>query len=113
MTYPLHNRVHRQLISDIKAQKHSIPGNIRQPLDSVEVRRAGGVLHLDAGGLEVVHAIVDVGFVQGAGERRGLNHYQHLPPHESPLNSHLENIHIWHGFTCQLDMRDKYEGDSQ
>ena len=44
--YPLHNAKHGHLVLDIEAQKHGVPGHIPQPLDSVEVPNARGILVL-------------------------------------------------------------------
>jgi hypothetical protein len=62
-THPLHNAEHGDLVLDVEAQKYRVPRNVRQPLHRVQVRRARGVLELDARGEGVIRALIDIRFV--------------------------------------------------
>jgi hypothetical protein len=72
-TYPRRNRKHGNPIRHIKAQKHSVPAYIRQLLNRVEIRRARGVLHLDANRAGVVHTLVVIYLVACPSDGAGLD----------------------------------------
>jgi hypothetical protein len=73
-TYPLDDCVHGYFIRNVETEKHSIPFDVGQILNSVQVRYARGVLHLHANRLTMVDAVVDVGLIQRTGEAIGLSH---------------------------------------
>lgn len=77
-TYPLNDRVHGYLIRDVETEKHSIPFDVGQLLDSVQVWYARGVLHLHANRLTMVDTVVDVGLIQRTGEAIGLSHVSNI-----------------------------------
>ena len=63
-THPLHDGVHGHLVRDVETEKHSVPRNVRQPLDRVEVWHARGILQLNAYRVAVVGALIDICFIQ-------------------------------------------------
>jgi hypothetical protein len=81
-TYPLDDSVHGYLIRDVETEKYSIPFDVGQLLDSVQVWYAGGVLHLHTNRLTMVDTIVDVGLIQRTGEAIGLPHISSLQREE-------------------------------
>ena len=56
--------VHGYLIRDVEAEKHSVPFDVGQLFDNVQVWYARGILQLHADRLIVVDSFVDVGLIQ-------------------------------------------------
>lgn len=83
-TYPRRDREHGNPIRDIKTQEHGVPAHIRQLTHGAQVRRARGVLHLDADRTvrRGARAVVDVHLVARALDRTRLHaiSYQLLLP---------------------------------
>ena len=104
--YPRNDGKHGNLVHDIKAQKHAVPPHVRQPQHRVEVRRPGGVLHLQADWAGVVGPVRDVDFVTCSRNGAGLAHTISIPFRGCWLvrtgeGVPLGSIHIAHGL-CQV-----------
>lgn len=97
-THPLHNTEHGHFVFDIKAQKHSVPVHIPQSLHTIQVRRARGVLQLNACWKSVVRALADVRLVERSGDyTRLFGQYFFSRDGESRLGDlHRGNTHSEH-----------------